>query len=278
MLEPLSWFPWNGSKRWMIPHIAKVFSQWDPAPTARYIEPFVGGGSVSHAMRQIHPTVPHLLGDANPWLVSLYQWQVLKKPYTLPTNFADVPYWRALKDSDIPNLSTEEQANRFAVCLLTAWGNRWETQADGVFRSTVNKKWVAPSYLATRLPQFFQASNLWLTPTDPMPVTTDWQVLAEQALAGDLLYLDPPYTETLGYGNQTWDLANQLDVVDLAIAKAKQGVLVVISNHASIERLYRRAGFKIQLIDSHTSSKTRRQRQEMLATYGLTETNFFDWT
>lgn len=36
-------FPWNGSKRWLLPEIAKLTAGWKSLPGSRYIEPFVGG-------------------------------------------------------------------------------------------------------------------------------------------------------------------------------------------------------------------------------------------
>lgn len=271
-----SWFPWNGSKRWLLPDLLEVTNWW--AGEGSYIEPFVGGGSIARAIRSQHPNAPQILGDANPWLASVYEWQRLGVPYTLPENFLDVSYWRGLRDTDIPDMTVTQRATRFAVCLHTSWGNRWKTESDGSFTSSsapVNQAWCVPDYLRGRLVQFFGTPG-WLRPSDECAVG-DWLTTAERARSGDLLYLDPPYTETLGYGNQTWTLSNQLDVVDLAIEKAKEGVAVVVSNHSTIERLYRRAGFKIQIISGQKAMKTRRTRDEMLAWCGLPETSWLPW-
>jgi len=265
-----SWFPWNGSKRWLLPDLLEITNRWEAGGS--YIEPFVGGGSIARAIRMQHPRAHQILGDANPWLMSVYEWQRMGVPYVLPENFSDLRYWRGLQDADIPDLTVTNRATRFAVCLLTAWGNRWETLADGEFKSTANQAWCAPEYLRSRLVQFFGTAG-WLEPSDECAVG-DWASTAARAQPGDLLYLDPPYTETLGYGNQTWTLSNQLDVVDLAIEKAKAGVAVVVSNHSTIERLYRRAGFEIKIIGGQKAMKTRRTRDEMLARSGLAET---DW-
>lgn len=268
----LSWFPWNGSKRWMLPYLEEVLNSWNPRSGARYIEPFIGGGSVSYLARQVHPEVPQLVGDANPWLVSVYDWQILGlAPYSLPSNYMDVDYWRGLRDADLGSLSVTDRATRFAVCLLTAWGHRWKTEDDGRFTSSsapVNKEWVKADYLESRLQSFFTQAR-WLESRDRV-YAADWSVLAGEAREGDLLYLDPPYTETLGYGNLTWSLSEQLDVVDLAVDKAREGVIVVVSNHATIERLYRRAGFKVQTFPGPgKGTKTRKARDEMLAWSGV---------
>ena len=72
------WFPWNGSKNWMLGHLEPVLAQW-PAK-GRYIEPFVGGGSVSQLVRKLHPEASQVLGDANPWLISAYEQQLSSAP------------------------------------------------------------------------------------------------------------------------------------------------------------------------------------------------------
>lgn len=263
-----SWFPWNGSKRWLLPDLLEITSRW--VVRGSYLEPFVGGGSIARAIREQQPHAPQILGDANPWLTSAYEWQRLGIPYILPENFADVHYWRGLRDSDLESLTVTQRATRFAVCLHTAWGHRWKTEGDGSFTSSsapLNQTWCLPEYLRSRLTHFFGTPG-WLQPSDECAVG-DWFSTAERARSGDLLYLDPPYTEMLGYGNQTWTLSNQLDVVDLAIEKARAGVAVVVSNHSTIERLYRRAGFEIKIIGGQKATKTRRTRDEMLSWSGL---------
>lgn len=256
-------FPWNGSKRWLLPEIQAVTAAW--GGHGRYIEPFVGGGCVARMVLGQHAGVQAMLGDANPWMAAWYEWQATGQPYVLPANYADVAYWRGLTDADLFCLSLADCATRFGVCLQTAWGNRWKTEADGRFTTSsapLQKQWCDPAYLRPKL-------EAMLSPDPALKGVSvrcaDWRVLAEQAVQGDLLYLDPPYTETLGYGNQLWTLADQLDVVDLAAELVKKGVAVVVSNHADIDRLYRRAGFSVKHFQSGRATKTRANRVEMLA-------------
>ena len=252
------WFPWNGSKSWLIPSLREIIHRWPGK--GRYIEPFVGSGAISRIVRAEFPDVPQLLGDANPWLMSAYEWQASGLPYRLPDNWADVDYWRSLTDADLPNLSVMQRATRFAVCLHTAWGQRWETCKDGTFRSTVNDLWLDPHYLKPRLEGFF--GQCWLRPYDRV-TTGAWTTTVEQARPGDLVYLDPPYPETLGYGNQFWTIGNLLDLVDWAAAH--KDVSLIMSNVADIKRLFDREGFDCITMDGPTASKTRRTRRELIA-------------
>ena len=256
-----SWFPWNGSKRWLLNDLVPIFSLWNGS--GRYIEPFVGGRSVSATIRSMFPGVPQVLSDANPWLVSAYESQ-LSAAIEFPANYSDVQYWRNLTDADLSNLSVSDRANRFAICLFTAWGNRWETKPDGIFRSTVNSKYCEPQYLKQRLTDFWRAG--WLTPDDSTSCC-DWKVAVAQAQPGDLVYIDPPYPESLGYGNQWWSFSDQLDVVDWVTDSVRNGVNIIVSNMATIERLYKRGGLETRTVTGPKRSQTRKIREELIAWY-----------
>jgi DNA adenine methylase len=251
------WFPWNGSKRWLVKHLIPVFQGW--AGQGKYIEPFVGGGSIATVVKSLFQTKQYL-SDANPWLISAFQSQVLG--CSVADNYADINYWRNLNDNDLPNLSVAERANRFAICLFTAWGNRWETRIEGSFRSTTNPKFCREDYLKRRLEQFF--SVRWLTENDEVKCC-DWKEAVKEAKAGDLVYMDSPYPESLGYGNNWWSFSDHLDVVDWSEQAIKQGISVVVSNMWTIERLYRHIGMQTTKVIGPKSSKTRRDREEVIA-------------
>jgi site-specific DNA-adenine methylase len=93
----------------------------------------------------------------------------------------------------------------------------------------------------------------------------DWKDSLASVKPGDLVFIDPPYPESLGYGNQFWSFSDQLDVVDWVAAAAKDGVNVVVSNMSSLERLYRRAGLKTMIFTGPKKSKARLIRSEVLA-------------
>lgn len=255
------WFPWNGSKRRILKDLLQVFSRWDGS--GRYIDPFVGGGSVAIGAKLAFESSSQVLGDANPWLVSVYEYMATEPNYQVPDNYLDVDHWRGLSDADLASLSAEQRANRFAICLLTAWGNRWETRPDGTFRSTVNTKYCEPDYLARRLREFF--APRWFSGATVR--CANWMDVACLARPGDLVYCDPPYPETLGYGNHGWMLRDLLDVMDWAVEAAESGVAVVVSNVLDADRLFLRYGFSVVELAGPKPTKTRRQRGEMIA-YG----------
>lgn len=261
LASAFQWFPWNGSKRWLTRRIAEVATGW--RGDGRYIEPFCGGGSVSYELKQLFPSTPQIVSDANPWLMSAFAHQ--SKPYAIPENYVDVDYWRSLTDEQLIHLDLNARATRFAVCLLTAWGNRWKTEANGAFTSSstpVNPKFCDPDYLRARLLKFFGVA--WLHEQD-RAMCCDWKRAVSSAKPGDLVYLDPPYPESLGYGNQWWSFSDQLDVVDWVSNAVTRGVSVIVSNMATLERLYRRAGLQTEIIMGPTANRTKKHRQEVLA-------------
>lgn len=250
-------FPWNGSKEWLVPELKPIFGLWNGR--GRYFEPFVGGGSVTLMSRTMF-RCPQYLADANPWLVSAFDAQI--KGCSIHPDYSDVKFWRNLTDADLPRLTVAEKANRFAICLYTAWGNRWETRADGSFRQTVNPRFCDPVYLKRRLDHFF--SVRWLTNRDAV-ACKDWRSSVSEVRPGDMVYLDPPYPESLGYGNQYWRFLDLLDMVDWVADAIERGVSVVVSNIGDVERLYRRIGMETRLVVGPKALKTRRDRGEVIA-------------
>lgn len=254
------YFPWNGSKRWLIDKLSAVMKTWDGCGV--YVDPFVGGGSVSRLVREMFPNARQRLSDANPWLAAAFRSQLTG--CGMATNYADIGYWRGLKDADIGTLTDSEQVTRFAVCLFTAWGNRWKSRADGSMgtENPVNLKFTSQDYLRKKLDTFF--SVRWLDGNDSVECA-DWKQTLRAVNAGDLVYIDPPYPESLGYGNQWWSFSDQLDVVDWVADAVKNDIDVVVSNMATIERLYRRAGLSTLIVDGPKTSKTRVGRSEVIA-------------
>lgn len=260
----LSWFPWNGSKRWILDDLAFLMNKWEPKG-ARYFEPFVGGGCVSYLMRTLFPSVSQVIGDANPWLMAAYQNQLQNSKFNLKKD-SITPEWiekqRSYGDRDLPSLNIYDKSLRFATCLLTAWGNRWEASESGEFKSTKNTKYCEPDYLHRRLKDFFKVQ--WLSNSDRVSYSS-WEKTLKEVSKGDLVYLDPPYPETLGYGNQEWRFSDHLDVWEWVEGALDRGVNVVVSNMEDMNRLYKRIGMETRIIEGPSRSKTRVKRKEVLA-------------
>jgi len=261
----LRWFSWNGSKRWILDSLSQELRTYG---AGKYLEPFVGGGSVSFLMRKLHPSVKQIVSDANPWLISCYERQVAEElDFRLPDNLHDYEYWRSFTDNRIGELDLHDRVIRFAVCLTTAWGNRWKTEEDGRFTKSstpIDWKRADHDYVRTKIENFLKVR--WLKTGFDQVLSGDWRKAVTYAEPGDLVYLDPPYPETLGYGNQIWTLNDMLDVIDWIADAVQRGVNVVASNVSDLERLYKRAGLRTFTVPSPTRSNTRRARVEIIGT------------
>jgi site-specific DNA-adenine methylase len=237
---------------------------------------------MSRIVRDKYPGVPHHLSDLNRWLLAafeyqktivvpeapdgedIFDWLVRGPPppfYTLPENYQDFMHWRGLKDEDYESLPLVDRASRFAICLFTSWGNRWLTDDDGFFYGPLEPRKLDAKWLSRRLEEFFSVK--WLDSRDTVS-RMPWHEAIKAVQPGDMVYLDPPYPEVMGYGN-VWRIKDQLDVIDWAVEVSRQGVNVIISNVSDLERLYTRAGMKTKLVRFEKGSKTRRAREEVIA-------------
>jgi DNA adenine methylase len=132
-------FPWNGAKTRILKDLMSFIEQWDGK--GKWIEPFLGTGIVSRQIAKTHPNSQQILGDLNPWLIAAHQYWLsgIVAPPTLDDVSSEkVQYFRGLKDSDFNSISERERALRFLICLYSAWGNRWQTNEDGIFATPIN--------------------------------------------------------------------------------------------------------------------------------------------
>ena len=251
--------PWNGSKRWMESALRDVFVQWDGK--GRFYDPFCGSGFVSALMRDCSIDSPQILGDVNPWLVGFFKRQTeSNKEDAIPDPGAqDIEYWRNLRDPSA--LSVNEQAARFLICLLSSWGARYQDNADGTFGLPMQKEQGRFNQAMGTLPEMWR--TFWLTPSDKVACQT-WLKTVADAQAGDLVFLDPPYTETMGYG-VAWDIGDQLAVWDWAAEAISRGVLIVATNHEALGKYYARVGLTVDYFVSPARGRTSKLRREMLA-------------
>lgn len=257
-----AWFPWNGSKLWLLDRLTPLLASY--TGNGRYYEPFVGCGIVSETMKRLNPSIAQNINDINPWLTSAFKNQLNSGSYQLPPEIYNVELWRSYKDCECAELGTFLATVRFAVCLYSAWGNRWKSKPDGSMgnENPVNPKFCEAIYLNKKLTAFL--NRKWLSHTDVVS-NKNWLPALQNVQQGDLIYLDPPYPESLGYGNSLWTFSDQLDIVDFAAEAHKKGIKLIISNMSTVERLYARAGLKTFTVTSNIKSKTRRVREEVIA-------------
>lgn len=178
---------WAGSKKQILPSIKKYWSnEFD-----RYVEPFCGSASLFF---DIHPKKASL-SDINGDLINtLTQLQsnhvsVANKLAYLPT---DKEAYYGIRSIDPRNLSIEDQAVRFIYLNSLCF--------NGLYRVNKLGKFNVP-YGSKHRKELFDEELLQLTAEalrSAVVTKQDFECAVDKTIAGDFIYLDPPYATACG--------------------------------------------------------------------------------
>jgi DNA adenine methylase len=226
---------WTGGKRWLTPRLVEMISL---TPAARYFEPFCGGAALFFrlAPRQA------ILSDTNEDLINCYE-QIRDDPEGVITAL------RRHKNSkcdyyairDMRPRGGRARAARIIYLTTLAFNGIYRVNLKGEFNVPYgNKKQVQPCD-AERI----RAASKRLRRARIF--VGDFEDIAADAVAGDLLYFDPPYTVLHGnngflkYNEKILQWEDQLRLACVAEAAAERGCKVIVSNadHSSVCSLYR---------------------------------------
>ena len=263
---------WAGGKRQLLPEIRRFY----PRQLERYWEPFAGSGAVFFDLKAagLLERKPAFLIDNNADLVGCYQTlrdQVEDVIQTLETlrrrhdrdarqTYYDVrrrfnaERMRRLQDGDTA-------ANRVELAAMLIYLNR--TGFNGLFRLNARGSFNVPIGRYTN-PRVCDADNLRNVSAVLRDRTVSiqcgsYELVADQACAGDFVYFDPPYAPTSATANfraytaEGFSTRDQKRLQRVVIGLARKGCAVLLSNSsaAEIEQLYEhnteasRAGLKV---------------------------------
>ena len=188
---------WVGGKRQLMPSILSHLPGGALPWTGTYFEPFMGGGAVFFEMQQRGWIRQAKLNDFNEELVNLYL-MVQKHPQALFQTLQDpcfandaqshqrVRAWD--QDHAWPSSKTSlERAARFLFLNRTSFNGLWRVNKKNQFNVPFGR-YKEPGYPS--LEQLLEAS-VALKHVDFSQ--GDFEVLCQQAQAGDFVYFDPPY-------------------------------------------------------------------------------------
>lgn len=262
--QPLRPFlKWAGGKSWLAPEIKGLL----PDNYGRYIEPFLGGGSI---FLELQPTNA-LLGDANSDLIECYRaladnWQlVFRYLREHHKNHSNEYYYRIR--SFFPK-SPYTRAARFIYLNRTCW--------NGLFR--VNKKGIFNVPIGTKndvLYPYDQFSDISDSLANCELFDSDFEDLIERATEDDVVFVDPPYTVKhnhngfLKYNETLFSWFDQIRLYSALERAANRGASIIGTNalHDSVTQLYAER-FTIRPITRHSNlsadKRYRRPVQEML--------------
>jgi len=218
-IPPKQFLKWVGNKQRFAQQIATVF----PIEYNRYIEPFVGSGAVLGAMS------PHnaIAGDALKPLIDL--WNLLKNEPERVYDFYARNHAILLEDKQktykIIRDSYNENPNGLDLLFLS------RSCYGGIVRFTKQGKMSTPPGAHTPIPPeaFKERMMLWRNRIlNTEFVNTSYEGLLDQASEGDIVYCDPPYSDSQSilYGAQSFNLQDLF----IKIYQAKQrGAKVALS-------------------------------------------------
>lgn len=229
-LKPILKYP--GGKRWISPGIKYLFRS---TGTARFIEPFAGGLSVSFYLGC--PST--ILGDKSPHVINFYQ--SIKNGMLFDLEWDDTEeYYYAARDrfneiNKRKDYGGEEAAKLFYFLNRAGYNglNRWSKKTG----FNVPKGSHDNLVYRENFDEYISLLNTW-----DMRIG-DFDSILSELQEGDFLYLDPPYVGTFdNYSAEGFKWEDQVRLID-AIKDFKGPVVISNSWNSKVVNLYREAGF-----------------------------------
>jgi DNA adenine methylase len=235
MTVPLRPFlKWAGGKRWLFES-----GQYSlPEITGRYFEPFLGGGAVFFQARPANA----VLSDANQRLIELYT-IVRDQPFELESqlwkhsSYHSKSYYYAVRGM-VPNTPVARAA-QFLYLNRTCWNGLYRENLKGQFNVPIGTK----TTVIFENDDFAAWSNALI---DARLECRDFEEAIEDAVEGDFLFVDPPYTVRhnmngfVKYNQNIFAWSDQIRLRYALINAARRGVSFALTNadHDSVRELY----------------------------------------
>jgi len=231
MAKPI--IPWIGGKR----RLADIIIPRFPRHTC-YVEVFAGGAALFF-MRP--PADVEVLNDVNGELVNLYRvvqnhLEEFVRQFKWALTSREVFKW--LKDTPPETLTDIQRAARFFYLQQNSFGGKVVGQSFGTATTA------PPGLNLLRLEENLSAAHLRLS--GAFIERLDWKTCIERYdRAHTLLYLDPPYWETEGYG-VPFEFS-EYEAMARLLGSLKGRAIVSINDHPDIRRVFE--GFYMETLD-----------------------------
>ena len=225
---------WAGGKRWLVDrndfHL--------PHYTARYIEPFVGGGAMFFS------TLPQsaILSDMNTRLIETYQAiqervDLVVESLVEHQKLHSKEYYYSIRSQKFANRT--DRAAQFLYLNRTCWNGLYRENLRGEFNVPIGTKTKVIDDDEDLMAVSEALKNATL-------LASDFESTLDLAGPGDLVFADPPYTTAhnfngfVKYNEKVFAWADQIRLRDAAIRARDRGAKVLITNahHPSIFELY----------------------------------------
>ncbi|RYZ13650.1 MAG: Dam family site-specific DNA-(adenine-N6)-methyltransferase [Alphaproteobacteria bacterium] len=263
--EVVPFIKWAGGKRWLVSAYPGVF----PGSFRHYIEPFLGSGAVFF---HLSPSVAHL-SDLNPELVNAFNvlktdWKKLRRLLEQhQSKHSEQHYYEVRAWSGLDGVAA---AARFIYLNRTCWNGLYRVNKGGKFNVPKGSR----SSVLLRTDDFQAIAARLAKATIEV---SDFEQSIENALEGDLVFVDPPYTVKhnlngfVKYNDQIFSWEDQIRLSRAIVRAKRRGAIVVMTNanHQSIRDLYK-DDFRLRAVKRATSlaadSTARGETSELLIT------------
>ena len=263
---------WAGGKRWLVANHADLLR----VSHDRLVEPFVGSGAVFF---HLEPSAA-LLSDANPRLIEAYT-AVRDEPervldlLKVHRRKHSTQYYYHVRDQRLRTPAT--RAAQLIYLNRTCFNGLYRVNLQGRFNVPKGSKdaVIFPDDDFVAWSQALSRSELR---------ACDFQQTIDDAVEGDFLYVDPPYTvkhnmnNFVKYNEHIFSWSDQVRLRDALVSASRRGVAVVVSNadHPSIRELYGDGGWHLNPVSRHSrlaaSSDHRKRTTELLILNGAAVT------
>ncbi len=254
---------WAGGKRWLVNSYPDLF----PTKFNRYIEPFLGGGSVFFYLQPNKA----ILSDTNKELIFTYKaikenW---KKVLTYLRNHHknhNEEYYYRIRKMIYEDLFSK--AAQFIYLNRTCWNGLYRVNLNGTFNVPIGSK-------VKVLFDNDDFEKLSSTLRNIEFIIGDFELLINNATEGDFLFIDPPYTvkhnnnSFIKYNEKLFSWDDQKRLCKSLIYAKDRGVTILATNayHNSIIDLYKNEFDLLELNRSSiiaAESKYRRNCSELI--------------
>lgn len=228
---------WAGGKRQLMSEIVK----YKPKTYKKFIEPFVGGGSVFMEL-QNNKTV---INDFNSELINTYivirdNLDELIQELEKHKENDSKEYFYTLREWDrngiLEEKSNVERASRFIYLNKTCFNGLFRVNSQGQFNVPYGN-YKNPNIVNKEV---LIADSKFLNKSGIKIMNGDFEEVAKTARKGDFVYFDPPYAPLVedsqsfvGYTLNGFDYKEQVRLRDLFVELDKKGCFVMLSNSSS---------------------------------------------
>lgn len=250
---------WAGGKRWLVDRHSNIFPNFG----GRYIEPFLGGGSVFFHLRPNKA----VLADVNSELILCYS-QIRDAPEEL-YRLLQIHQKRHCKDYyyniRAQNFDNEtERAARLIYLNRTCWNGLYRVNVKGAFNVPIGTK----SRVIYHEDEFLLISKAL---ENAQIKSSDFESTIDEARQDDFVFVDPPYTVKhnfngfLKYNENIFSWDDQLRLRAAVERAAGRGASIIVTNaaHSSIYDLYSDIG-QTHTLDRHSVLAGKRDKRGLV--------------